>query len=89
MTNQEAAEEHVAKNGNTYNGLKVGNIRKADFLAGADYYEENILPEELNKFGLWLSGQGYDKPDGIEYKVEIRGEVYSMENAVKMYLKSI
>ncbi len=44
MTKQEAAEEHVAKNGSTYNGLKVGNIRKADFLAGVEFSEEKATP---------------------------------------------
>jgi hypothetical protein len=63
---------------------------------GKEYRYENIEwldedapdTEELEKILEWGCSQGYKKPEGIEYRIEIEGEVYSIPEAVEMYLKT-
>ncbi len=45
--------------------------------------------EELEKILEWGCRQGYDAEPGIEYKIEIMGKVYTIPEAVELYLKSM
>lgn len=45
-----------------------------------------INKKEMEKILEWGCAQGYKKPEGIEYKIEIEGEVYTIPEALEIYL---
>jgi len=49
---------------------------------------EDLFKKEMEKILEWGCAQGYKKPEGIEYKIEIEGRVYTIPEAVEMFLKT-
>lgn len=76
MDKQQAAEAHVQKN-----GLKVGAIRKADYIAGWDACDAQQSPSDAVAFSEWMDKER-NKKRGLWEDLTI----WSSENACqKMY----
>jgi hypothetical protein len=68
------AQTHVDLYGRGYNGANIGKVREADFSSGARFFQQSIMPEEMEKFAEWLGNGFKQKSNGswIAFSKEFR-----------------